>query len=1109
MTGYVRCACCNQPIPVTDDDVGLTVTCPRTRKLVPVKAADLGAKTASSPPPAAPRQHTPPSSSRPKPDSPPSGKTAPRPASAVPPKVVPRRVEQLSAPKRGHPWRLVGVCLMMVLALGSAGVFAVRALRPERPRPEEARNTNPSVPALGDPAPAVVPPSPVTPPRAAPPGSPVGAPAHPVATPPIGTPPVVPPPAPLRPLPESLSQVAATYRREVVRVNHPRNCVMCHAPSLHESDLVRGAVPDPSQALPPPTTPAYYRNGGQFVSADITYLRQDFSVVQPVLNSGNWSSHQRYDYFVAVRKVDAPPVTSPAADSPYRKAVGFALKELSGRDPDRDTGWLAEQKRIATTSPDTRIADVAQLVSLQTDPKALIALKAKEFAQPLLATPKGELDLAVKGMQELYGLTATRTALIAYLAPLTRNGDAETKAKATRFLAVVVGDTPDADLPAALGVAVNAASPRVPDSPFPPETADRGTGPTSPPKDARGLPIHTLAKRIDPRKSEELDKELLGIREISLDTDDARAAADLVALAEKRKKSGQPYHGTAVACEGRPDLAGLPFKIGFDAALTKEKADALHVLSKNLRETVQGCMRRDDPRPNTDALYEALMPSELEGRVRPGFRGHDPKKWATPEAVPCVQQILAAENRDVRRLACELLKRIDTPESTEALVRWAVFECDPNLRAASVEALRSRTRHNVAQQLLVYARYPWPRAAEHAAEALVALNCKECVPQLAALYDLPDPDAPFKAITGGSVAPLPPVPPAPKVGLTPAPVPPAVVPPMPPVAVALTTAPAPRSVAAAKLAGSIKASKDPDAVARRNAAVALGTYLADGDVVLRRDASRALAEMGAEAAPVAAAIEVAAKDADDEVRKFARQSLIRLLAVDLRAKEAATRSKTLVQIAAYGAEANIVGEDLIVAMLDKIPAVQIAASEALEKVNPKVQKHAFTILFGTDKWGAVIELGTLGADATIALPMLYQMIANIRVVPGAPGPGGIARPFSVSLGAHERNVLFAAVAQIDPKGKRFTAVVLEAVKTPPLRLLGLSYLNTIEAETADKVKVLVVALGDGESIFHIIEALEKYGKEAAPALPLLKKLKLSANDSLREAAKNAVDKIEN
>ncbi len=45
---------------------------------------------------------------------------------------------------------------------------------------------------------------------------------------------------------------------------------------------------------------------------------------------------------------------------------------------------------------------------------------------------------------------------------------------------------------------------------------------------------------------------------------------------------------------------------------------------------------------------------------------------------------------------------------------------------------------------------PWPRAAEHAAEALVALNCQGAIPQLAAMYDLPDPTAPFRVLSTSS-----------------------------------------------------------------------------------------------------------------------------------------------------------------------------------------------------------------------------------------------------------------------------------------------------------------------------------------------------------------------
>src|SRR5262249_48590682 len=151
-------------------------------------------------------------------------------------------------------------------------------------------------------------------------------------------------------------------------------------------------------------------------------------------------------YFVVLRRVDAAAARAPAADSSYRKAIEFALRELSGRDPNRDPNWLAERQNVATPLPDTRLADIAQLVSLQTDPKALIALKAKEFPHPLLATPKDELGGVIKSMQETHGATATRTALIAYLDPLTRKGDAAAKAKAQRLLSVVVSNTPDADL---------------------------------------------------------------------------------------------------------------------------------------------------------------------------------------------------------------------------------------------------------------------------------------------------------------------------------------------------------------------------------------------------------------------------------------------------------------------------------------------------------------------------------------------------------------------------------------------------------------------------------------------------------------------------------------
>jgi HEAT repeat protein len=150
-------------------------------------------------------------------------------------------------------------------------------------------------------------------------------------------------PDPCEPFTREVGKQKITVARELVRVNHLGNCILCHAPSFAQSDLVRGLVPIPGRELPAPvTTPQYYEgNQGVFVRADVTYLRQDFSLYQPVPRPGAWPSNQRYDYLVRVR----PPSRQDLAARERLKnargqqgcvqhqAVRYALRELTGRDP--------------------------------------------------------------------------------------------------------------------------------------------------------------------------------------------------------------------------------------------------------------------------------------------------------------------------------------------------------------------------------------------------------------------------------------------------------------------------------------------------------------------------------------------------------------------------------------------------------------------------------------------------------------------------------------------------------------------------------------------------------------------------------------------------------
>jgi hypothetical protein len=142
-------------------------------------------------------------------------------------------------------------------------------------------------------------------------------------------------PPPARFLSSDRPEKPACTVRELVRINHLANCVLCHAPSHDRNDLVRGAVPLGGQPLPPPV--AYYEQGQNFVRADVTYLRQHFSVQQPVARPGAWPAYQRFDYLVRVRRLSPHEQTqlkelTSKDNGERREIIRFVLRELTGQD---------------------------------------------------------------------------------------------------------------------------------------------------------------------------------------------------------------------------------------------------------------------------------------------------------------------------------------------------------------------------------------------------------------------------------------------------------------------------------------------------------------------------------------------------------------------------------------------------------------------------------------------------------------------------------------------------------------------------------------------------------------------------------------------------------
>jgi hypothetical protein len=136
-----------------------------------------------------------------------------------------------------------------------------------------------------------------------------------------------------------------TCVREVVRINHHRNCLLCHPPAgTGQPNEVPGVIPIPGESFPASPSQAYGSaqfSGDPMVRADTTYLRQDFSVRMPVENADPWPQMQRFDFLVRTRVVEGKELAAlqqrvaerPAGfRSENHKAAARALQELTGHD---------------------------------------------------------------------------------------------------------------------------------------------------------------------------------------------------------------------------------------------------------------------------------------------------------------------------------------------------------------------------------------------------------------------------------------------------------------------------------------------------------------------------------------------------------------------------------------------------------------------------------------------------------------------------------------------------------------------------------------------------------------------------------------------------------
>ena len=154
-------------------------------------------------------------------------------------------------------------------------------------------------------------------------------------------------PDPRAPLETTVDGKKTIVVRELVRVNHHRNCALCHVPANDASNVILGEIPIPNEPLGNGSlTYGFGRSPDIMVRVDVTYLRQDFSLALPVKKSAPWPAKQRFDFLVRNREV-SPEEAKQYADrlakgpQPYHRSAQTALRTLTRRDAASPSEWRA------------------------------------------------------------------------------------------------------------------------------------------------------------------------------------------------------------------------------------------------------------------------------------------------------------------------------------------------------------------------------------------------------------------------------------------------------------------------------------------------------------------------------------------------------------------------------------------------------------------------------------------------------------------------------------------------------------------------------------------------------------------------------------------------
>jgi gluconolactonase len=262
-------------------------------------------------------------------------------------------------------------------------------------------------------------------------------------------------------------------------------------------------------------------------------------------------------------------------------------------------------------------------------------------------------------------------------------------------------------------------------------------------------PDKLVYKRHRNLTEEDLRKQIVHAPEISLDHNLARTESIEMVLANRQAAKTGQHDVTPALLMQRADLHGLPFRMGDACKISPAAADHLQGGSLALRANLFDAANATASRLSTTLAGDTRPdPAKFQSTLASGERK---EQWQRPESVPALMQLLMAENEAIRLVLIEQLAKIPGDKASLALANRAVFDLNPEVRLAALNALNTRPRAEFRQAILEGLRYPWAVINDHAAEALVALKMNDTVPAVVAMLDEPNPNAPYEKPGVGTV----------------------------------------------------------------------------------------------------------------------------------------------------------------------------------------------------------------------------------------------------------------------------------------------------------------------------------------------------------------------